>query len=675
MTETKQLQLLRSTGASANFEAAKNVLTARLDSAVDGELVTASYLKGDEVRTLFAIKRQNIGEGETKKFGRSFFFDSDKTAEDVQAKIDEIMGEGAGTITMKELKDSIDKLNGADDVDGSVKKAVKDEADRAKIAEKANADAIAAMDLADTAVDGEFVTTVSQTDGKVTISRGKVASDKVTAEAVAEGTDTVAIAGTDVDAQIKSLGKTLKTVQDNAAKYKVVKLTDAEVTALGDANVKEAYQVVSYVGDEATATKTKVGEVIKIYKEGNLKDATLGTGADAQKLILQYEKTDGTIAEVKVDFAAIAFNAEFKDGLIVAENGEISVKVDAASETYLTVGADGIKLAGVKDAIDAAVAGKNVDAQGDDYITATAAANKVTVAADVQGLTVTTTAGADSTIAGVEKSLVDGKEVADKVAEFTNTRIGEEIAKLDATVGETVVAADKHVAVQVVETDGKVTAVNVAENDIASAKGLADEITRAKAAEDKIEASVGLAADGSFTAPTGSKNYIGNATTVMAAVEALDAQVKINSDAIANKLNDLDVADEVKPDEFVTAVSQADGKIAVTRGKVAAESVTLAEVAADGETKLKATNVQNGILELLQKMIESEKVSADTIAALVKVLGEDAVQETADGYKLAYPTDKTGILTGASSFSDADEKLAAAIATLNATKTIDCGTY
>ena len=60
---------------------------------------------------------------------------------------------------------------------------------------------------------------------------------------------------------------------------------------------------------------------------------------------------------------------------------------------------------------------------------------------------------------------------------------------------------------------------------------ITSEIDRAKAAEDKIEASVGLAADGSFTAPAG--NYINGAATVMDAVEKLDVQAKANADKIA----------------------------------------------------------------------------------------------------------------------------------------------
>lgn len=386
-------------------------------------------------------------------------------------------------------------------VDGKIQK----EAERAAAAEKVLSDKIDAMDLDDTAKDGQFITAVHQTDGKVTVDRGGVSASMVTATNVAGGDNTVAITGATVADQIKNLGQTLKSVEGNAAKYKVVKLTPEEVTGLGDANVKEAYQVVSYVGADAEGTEyTKVGDVIKIYKEGNLKSATLG---DNQKLILTYTQADGTDAPVEVDFAAIAFNTEFKNGLQVAGNGEISVKVDADSEGFLTVGEGGVKLAGVQAAIDAAVDGKNVAAEGDNYITATASDNKVSVKANVHDLTVSTSAGADSTITGTEHSLVDGAEVANKVAAFTNARISEEIAKLDATVGSTTVAEGKHVAVEVVEADGELTGITVTEKDIASEAALNAEVTRATEAEAKALADAKSYTDGEFNRRTTLADY------------------------------------------------------------------------------------------------------------------------------------------------------------------------
>lgn len=418
---------------------------------------------------------------------------------------------------------------------GKLEGKIKDEASRATAAETELSGKIGAMDLAKVGGTGKFVQSVSQSDGKVSAESADLTAAAVAATAIEGSGSTVAVAGDTVAKQIQSLGQTLKTVEGNAAKYKVVKLSAEEVTALNNANVKEAYKVVSYVGADGEGTQyTTVGEPIKIYKDGNLVDAKLGTGKDAQKLILTYSKADGSNAEVTVDFAAIAFNTEFKNGLQVAENGEISVKRDTASESFLTVGADGVKLAGVQAAIDAAVAAKNVTAEGDYYITATAGGNKVSVKADVQSLIVKRISGANSTIEGVAESLVDGADVATKVASFTNARISEEIAKL---FSEKTSTGGGKVTVKVTEANGKISAVNVTETDIASANALTSEVTRAKGAEDKIEASVGLAADGSFTAPTG-KNYINGATTVMGAVEKLDAQAKVNADAISGAIDE-----------------------------------------------------------------------------------------------------------------------------------------
>ena len=393
------------------------------------------------------------------------------------------------------------------------------------------------LDLTTVGGTGKFVQSVSQEDGKVSAVAFDLNAKAVAATEVQATTNTVAINGTTVEDQIKSLGATLKTVESNAAHYKVAKLTEAEVNALPDsANVREAYKVVSWTGDEKTAIPVQVGETIKIYKDAALLSVTPEDGVAGENTVIKftYSLANGKQKEVSVDLGKAIFESEMGNGMQVVDH-KIAIKLDAANEgDFLTVGENGLKLSGVQDAINAAVAAKNVTATGDEYITVNAADNKVTVSADVQGLTVDKAGATDSTLAGVEKSLVDGKEVADKVSAFTNARIGEEVAKLDADVTSdaNVSGGVAHkVRVQVVETDGKVSAVNVTENDIASAEALTDEVNRAKAAEDKIEASVGLADDGSFVAPT-DKNYINNATTVLDAILKLDAQLKTTTDAI-----------------------------------------------------------------------------------------------------------------------------------------------
>ena len=411
-------------------------------------------------------------------------------------------------------------LNGLKALYGVVDSKIKVETDRATAAEDALSNKIKAMALPDSAVSGEFVTAVHQTDGKVTIERGGVSASMVTATNVEVGAGTVAITGANVEEQIKSLGRTLKTVEGNAAKYEV-----EEVTTGLPANVRTRYQVVSYVGTKTDTNKTKVGEYIDIPKDGQLINVV--PTKNGQGIIFTYSTGDGGIDKtITIDLGKAIFESEIGSGLQVNDS-VVSVKLAEGNESFLTVSADGIKLAGVQKAIDDAVAAKNVSAKGDAYINASATGNTVNVSADVHPLTVNKSGDADSTIAGVEKSLVDGKEVADKVASFTNARISEEISKLDSEKTST---DGVKVAVKVTEVDGKISAVNVTETDIASDAALTTEINRATGAEDKIEASVGLTADGSFTAPAG--NYINGAATVMDAVEKLDVQAKANADKI-----------------------------------------------------------------------------------------------------------------------------------------------
>ena len=467
---------------------------------------------------------------------------------ETKGKLTEITVTEDDIASATELTNTIKKIGTGFDATNTVAKAISDEASNR---DEAITNAINNLNNTDIEKDGQFVTKVSESGGIITVTRQTVAADKVTATAITDSDTTVAVAGNNVADQIASLGQTLKTVEGNAAKYKVVKLTPEEVTDLGDSNVKEAYKVVSYVGAETGSTVyTKVGEVIKIYKDANLESAELGTGENAQKLILTYILADGTRKPVPIDFKAIAFESEFKDGLAVAPNGEISVKRDVASEDFLTVGADGVKLDGVKAAIDAAVANKNVDAEGDNYITATASDNKVSVSADVQSLTVTSIEGVDSTITGTALSLVDGAEVANKVSNFTNARISEEIAKLDVS----------------------------------------------------------------------------------------------------------DIGEEGK---FITKVSEVDGKIAAEFVQVKANEVKLeqiGEVDANG-IKLNAATVQEGIAELFIKILDNEEVDAAAINEIKTILG-------ITGEELKYETKSDDTIIGAAtSYSDADVKLAEAIRT------------
>lgn len=232
--------------------------------------------------------------------------------------------------------------------------------------------------------------------GLSTIARSGLASDAKT-NPIAGSSTSVAVEGINAADQIASLATTLKTVQDNASKYKMVALTPQEIAALSDENVKEAYKVVSYQGVETAQTVyTQVGDTVKIYKDSSLIESYLGSDADtvnastgvvtkyayelisnpttkvteeaydalstkdkalyqpinSQSLNFVYQLVNGTYSLIKVDVSKFLAESDFKNGLEVSSSGEVSIKVDDNSDEYISVSENGLKLTGIKKALD-----------------------------------------------------------------------------------------------------------------------------------------------------------------------------------------------------------------------------------------------------------------------------------------------------------------------------------
>ena len=88
-----------------------------------------------------------------------------------------------------------------------------------------------------------------------------------------------------------------------------------------------------------------------------------------------------------------------------------------------------------------------------------------------------------------------------------------------------------HVTVTVAKSnDGSHDVVTITENDIASASALETETNARVAQDDKIEAAVGLNADGNHVKTNG--HYTKDATTVVGEIEALDTKLKEVSDTL-----------------------------------------------------------------------------------------------------------------------------------------------
>ena len=158
------------------------------------------------------------------------------------------------------------------------------------------------------------------------------------------------------DAIVNVDGKTI--IKDGGALQSALKLV--KKTTDNEANVKEAYYLVD-------ASNNKIdGETIKIYKESSLIEYKLGhiddtlndsgrivDGTGEAALDFVYQLADDTYKLVNIPVTTLLEESEFKDGLDV-NNHVVSVLKDPASEAFLSISADGVKISGIQDAINAA---------------------------------------------------------------------------------------------------------------------------------------------------------------------------------------------------------------------------------------------------------------------------------------------------------------------------------
>lgn len=445
------------------------------------------------------------------------------------------------------------------------------------------ADEINAMDKPASAEDGKVVTTVSETDGVVSetkanvkdlqlggysksSSTGAIASTDTINEALSKLENkaaaitianedgsinvTTGASGTDINVNIKS-GEHVLAKTGDAGLYTDIKLSAVTPSST---TVKEEYSLVATDG-------TVLGTNIKIYKDSSIVSITYITDPDDpkyQNLKYEYIDVSGNTQTEYVDMSSLVIEAEFQSGVTADASGVVHGVVDTTSEkdssnnSFLTVGADGFKVDGIKDEIDA------------------------------------------------------------------------KINALDATVGSTTVAIGKHVAVEVVENAGKLTALTVTEDDIASAQGLADEITARGNADTELSNRLGT---GVTTANT--------ATAQLAALVGTTADTKDSS-------------------SIVGAKKYTDDKVA-----------TIVE-GLDADLSGNSTHVTVGVKEE-NGVITAVTVSESNIANADDLTNEIAHRKAVDGQNGdTYAANTSSpYISGATSLNDADVKLAGALKSLS----------
>ena len=222
--------------------------------------------------------------------------------------------------------------------------------------------AIQGLDVNTISETGKAIVSVSETDGKIAATTGNIKAQFVDVDNADDkfnyGKDKPATLTT--QATLEHLQTEIKAVETAAAKYSI-----DEVSVDLPENVAHRYKLTQRINGEAT----QAGTVIDIPKDSSLKEVYLGfaddtvnetsgevthtSTGDAQSLNFVYHLETGKYKLVSVDVSKFLTQSEFENGLIV-NNGKVSVKRDATSENFLTVGADGVKLSGVQSAINTA---------------------------------------------------------------------------------------------------------------------------------------------------------------------------------------------------------------------------------------------------------------------------------------------------------------------------------
>ena len=192
---------------------------------------------------------------------------------------------------------------------------------------------------------------------------------------------TEATEGTNLDVNIDN-----KTILSDNGKLKtglkVMPLAPGEL----EANVREAFRLVDNEGTPVDGT------TIKIYKSSSLVSVELISKDDIDYVRITYIDNSGATQTMDLNIQQLIFESEFKDGLVVNENGEVRVKIDPTSEVFLTVSSEGIKVSGLQNAIKTAVAAE----------VARATAAEDSISANVTTLSSTTETFSASTVAKFE---------------------------------------------------------------------------------------------------------------------------------------------------------------------------------------------------------------------------------------------------------------------------------
>ena len=387
---------------------------------------------------------------------------------------------------------------------------------------------IAKLDVDDSPMDNNFVTSVSESDGKITVQRAAVASPTKTVsvtkadgggvnldvnidgKTIVKNTDgKISVASAALTQYVGENAVTVSSANTSNNKTVSLKINSEDKVLSQDPNGLSATLSIAY--DSSTRKlqlKGNNGNLINeidataFVKDGMLNDTAVFTAsATTQSITFSRSSNTHEYSGLTINHHYLAFEFKISSGESSSYNYEIldatsiievykkgngleltdhtfSVKLAQGSETFLTVDGNGVKLSGVKAAIDAAAASAKTE---------------------------------------VKKA-----------------------------------SNDQHIDVTSAATENGHVTYTISSKDIASATELTT-----------VKNNVGLNADGSHKQTSG--NYTSSAKTVVEEIAAIDTQVKKNETSITtlnsqvNEINGKIVKNAPKGSDAITVTEAADG--------------------------------------------------------------------------------------------------------------------
>lgn len=385
------LHLLRNENIYPVIHEACRALQQFLANRGDGEVAIAAFGSGAESggivlgirhlgKTELFMGGNTLGEMTTTKFTeliKQLSSEADGASDDgnISVKVSQVEGVlKTVTVTSKDIASAALLGNATDDdtkstAFGKIAKLLKEiETLKQNIASDLN--------VTDTKQSKQFVTAVSQANGKINVSRAAFTSTDNTitlsdtldggidasvnvdgstifkdphsgvlsavkyVPPLIEGVDAITVDDNQVSLIINDTDNVLtQTAEGVLTNIKLEKVTESLPE-----NVKERYKLVG-------KNNTPIGDAIDIYKDTSLKSVELvdskptGSGTtNGQFLKFVYNIANGSEDTVYVDVSKFLTESEFKNGFDVATSGEVSIKINDDSKNILIVDKNGLAI-------------------------------------------------------------------------------------------------------------------------------------------------------------------------------------------------------------------------------------------------------------------------------------------------------------------------------------------